>query len=115
MADVERQSQPETTVAPAPDAPGATTALLTRPAFGDPASLVGALASGSDEWRADVIESMQRTSGNRAVLRMLARAEASAPPKAQAAGDKKTGIAMSKLTGPMAANMKAVQDDWDAL
>ena len=61
---------------------------------GDTATLVGASAAGSDEWRADVIHSLQRTSGNRAVARMSPTLDADTGhgPRAAAAAKKKTGI-----------------------
>ena len=95
MAEAERQSAPETTPAPAPATPGGGVAALVAPSYGDVTSLVGALAAGPDEWRADVVSDMQRTSGNRAVMRMLDLGEGpllARAPTAQAA-KKKTGIA----------------------
>ena len=114
MAEAERQSAtPEVAPAGAVAAPAGPAALLTPRSYGVPASLVGALAAGSDEWRADVIQDLQRTSGNRAVMRML---DLGAPtlaraPTANAAADKATG--MARRTGNMASGaLDARKHQW---
>src|SRR5690348_5802658 len=120
MAEAERRSAPEVTPAPTPSAPGGGVAALVTPSYGDVTSLVGALAAGPDDWRADVIHSMQRTSGNRAVLRLLedapqAPVAVAGGATATAAKRKKTGIAADKATGHMASTAKDVYDDWGKL
>ena len=57
---------------------------------------------------------MQRTSGNRAVARMLAR-EKTETDETQPAAPQETGIADSAATGRMTTAAKQVQADWDAL
>ncbi|MGH2947169.1 MAG: hypothetical protein ACRDPC_13090 [Solirubrobacteraceae bacterium] len=47
-------------------------ALVSAP-LGDPVRVAEVLAGGGDEWRAGVVDGLQRTSGNRAVTRMLQR------------------------------------------
>lgn len=114
MAEAERQSSaPETTAGPPTPAGGLTT--LATPAFGDVTSLVGALAAGPDDWRADVLNGIQRTSGNRAVMRMLTAPTAVPGSGAVLATKKKTGIGSDAATTRMAAEAKDVHDDWGKL
>src|SRR5689334_3587012 len=108
MPEAERQPHGEP-VAPSP-APAGPASLVAPAPLHDPAGLVGALAAGSEDWRADVVNGIQRTSGNRAVLRLLARDTVDAPAKPQ-----ETGIADSAATGRMSAAAKALVKDWDTL
>lgn len=67
---------------------GLSRTLSTAGLFGDTSSLVGYLAAAADEPRAEVVNDMQRTVGNRAVTRMLmghtARSAVARAPSARA-------------------------------
>ena len=96
---------------------GAGPATLALSLLGDRASLANALAGGSQGWRAGVVAGLQRTAGNQAVCRLLARDSAVVDEPAPAAAEPEadTGIGAAAATGRLTGAAKQLLADWGTL